>query len=99
MIKRQPRAGADRWLVSYADFTTLLLAFFMALYAASDVNPGKLATVASSLQEAFDTPPTPEGTGVLPGSKDLGRRAVQPIQLTSVLPGSLLVRGSASSAP
>ena len=67
--RRQPRAGADRWLVSYADFTTLLLAFFMALYAVSDVNPAKLATAASSLREAFDTPsPIRGGTGVLPGS-------------------------------
>ena len=80
--RRQPRAGADRWLVLYADFTTLLLAFFMALYAVSDVNPAKLATAASSLREAFDTPsgspgskdPSPHdaGTGVLPGSKTLG---------------------------
>jgi chemotaxis protein MotB len=66
--RRQPRAGTDRWLVSYADFTTLLLAFFMALYAVSDVNPGKLATAASSLREAFDTPPIHERAGVLSGS-------------------------------
>ena len=70
--RRQPRAGTDRWLVSYADFTTLLLAFFMALYAVSDENPGKLATAASSLREAFDTPPIHEGTGVLPGSPVVG---------------------------
>jgi chemotaxis protein MotB len=48
--------GADRWLVSYADFITLLLAFFMALYTVSDVNPAKLAAAQSSLRAAFDAP-------------------------------------------
>jgi len=54
--RRTPRVGADRWLVSYADFTTLLLAFFMALYAVSDINPAKLATAQNSLRAAFKTP-------------------------------------------
>ena len=58
MQRRQPRVGADRWLVSYADFTTLLLAFFMALYTVSDINPAKLASAQSSLRAAFDTPAT-----------------------------------------
>jgi chemotaxis protein MotB len=53
--RRAPRVGADRWLVSYADFTTLLLAFFMALYTVSDVNEAKLASAASSLRAAFDS--------------------------------------------
>jgi len=53
--RRVPRVGADRWLVSYADFTTLLLAFFMALYTVSDVNQAKLASAATSLRAAFDT--------------------------------------------
>jgi chemotaxis protein MotB len=90
--RRQPRAGTDRWLVSYADFTTLLLAFFMALYAVSDVNPGKLATAASSLREALDTPPIHEGTGVLPGSPVAGGPR-------SLDPGAPAVRGSGSSDP
>jgi chemotaxis protein MotB len=67
--RRAPRVGADRWLVSYADFTTLLLAFFMALYTVSDVNPAKLAAAQNSLRAAFEAlaasirpvaePPTP----------------------------------------
>jgi len=52
--RRAPRVGADRWLVSYADFTTLLLAFFMALYTVSDVNETKLAAAASSVRAAFN---------------------------------------------
>ena len=54
--KTGPRAGADRWLVSYADFTTLLLVFFMTLYAVSDVNPAKLAAATASMQVAFAAP-------------------------------------------
>jgi chemotaxis protein MotB len=60
--RRIPRVGADRWLVSYADFTTLLLAFFMALYTVSDVNPAKLAAAQSSLRAAFDKPETATAT-------------------------------------
>jgi len=82
--RRPPRAGADRWLVSYADFTTLLLAFFMALYAVSDVNPAKFATAASSLREAFDAQPQSPGSND-PGPHDAG---------TGVLPGSSVVAGS-----
>ena len=65
MQRRAPRVGADRWLVSYADFTTLLLAFFMALYTVSDLNEAKLATAASSLRAAFDAqePPSAAKSG------------------------------------
>jgi chemotaxis protein MotB len=56
MQRRGPRVGADRWLVSYADFTTLLLAFVMALYTVSEVDQAKLAAATSSLRAAFDTP-------------------------------------------
>ena len=54
--RRTPRVGADRWLVSYADFTTLLLAFFMALYTVSDINPAKLSAAQNSLRAAFKAP-------------------------------------------
>lgn len=47
----------DRWLVSYADFITLLFAFFVVLYAISSVNEGKYRVVSDSLLEAFDTIP------------------------------------------
>ena len=46
------RAGADRWMVSYADFVTLLFAFFTTLYAASLSDPQSLAPLTSSLQQA-----------------------------------------------
>jgi chemotaxis protein MotB len=48
------RASKDRWLVSYADFMTLLFAFFATMYAISSVDAKKLSSVAHALQVAFD---------------------------------------------
>ncbi|MDP2224230.1 flagellar motor protein MotD [Nitrosomonas sp.] len=43
----------ERWLVSYADFITLLFAFFIVMYAVSSVNEGKYRVLSSSLVSAF----------------------------------------------
>jgi chemotaxis protein MotB len=43
----------DRWLVSYADFITLLFAFFVVMYALSNVSDGKYRVLSVSLVNAF----------------------------------------------
>ena len=43
----------DRWLVSYADFITLLFAFFVVMYGLSSVNQTKYRDLTSSLGNAF----------------------------------------------
>lgn len=43
----------ERWLVSYADFITLLFAFFVVMYAISSVNEGKYRILSNSLGAAF----------------------------------------------
>jgi chemotaxis protein MotB len=43
----------ERWLVSYADFITLLFAFFVVMYAVSSVNEGKFRVLANSMMVAF----------------------------------------------
>ena len=45
--------NAERWLVSYADFITLLFAFFVTMYSISRVDERKLGTVVESLQRAL----------------------------------------------
>ncbi len=45
----------DRWVVSYADFITLMFAFFTALYAISQVDAVKLNKFAGSMKEALKT--------------------------------------------
>jgi chemotaxis protein MotB len=43
----------ERWLVSYADFITLLFAFFVVLYSSSQVDKRKMGKLALSIQVAF----------------------------------------------
>ncbi|MEE4246709.1 MAG: flagellar motor protein MotB [Kangiellaceae bacterium] len=45
----------ERWLVSYADFITLMFAFFVVMYSISQVNEGKYRVLAESIESAFDS--------------------------------------------
>lgn len=53
--RRRPEehVSHDRWLVSYADFITLLFAFFVVMYASSQVDKRKVGKLALSIQVAF----------------------------------------------
>ncbi len=53
--KQEEHENHERWLVSYADFITLLFAFFVSMYAISTVNEGKYKALSESLQAAFTT--------------------------------------------
>ncbi|MCW9012394.1 MAG: flagellar motor protein MotD [Gammaproteobacteria bacterium] len=46
--------NTDRWLVSYADFITLLFAFFVVMYSISSVNLGKYRVLSDSMTTAFN---------------------------------------------
>lgn len=62
--RKRPRAHSnhERWLVSYADFITLLFAFFVVLYASSQVDQKKVGKLALAIQTAF------QELGVFPAS-------------------------------
>ncbi len=49
----RPQTNHERWLVSYADFITLLFAFFVVLYASAQVDQRKIGRLAVAIQEAF----------------------------------------------
>lgn len=51
--KAEEHVNHERWLVSYADFITLLFAFFVVLYASSQVDKRKVGMLALSIQVAF----------------------------------------------
>jgi chemotaxis protein MotB len=54
--KHEEHENHERWLVSYADFITLLFAFFVVMYSLSSVNEGKYRVLSESLVAAFRSP-------------------------------------------
>ncbi len=52
--KRAEQATHDRWLVSYADFITLLFAFFVVMFASSQTDKGKAQQVSDSVKRALE---------------------------------------------
>lgn len=55
MPKKHPEhVNLERWLVSYADFITLLFAFFVVMYAISQSDLAKLKSVSESIRQAFN---------------------------------------------
>ena len=60
--KHKDHINLDRWLVSYADFITLLFAFFVVMYSISSVNEGKYRVLSDTLNVVFESrasSPTP----------------------------------------
>jgi chemotaxis protein MotB len=51
--KHPEHVNHERWLVSYADFITLLFAFFVVMFAASNTDEKKAGQVAQAVQVAF----------------------------------------------
>ena len=54
--KPEEHVNQERWMVSYADFITLLFAFFVMMYSISIVNTGKFKVLSESLTAAFTDP-------------------------------------------
>jgi len=70
------RPSQDRWLVSYADFITLLFAFFVVMYSAAQLDKRRAGKLATAIQTAFQQygslPPKPAEVGGLSATGDPG---------------------------
>jgi chemotaxis protein MotB len=66
--RTEDHENLERWMVSYADFITLLFAFFVVMYAISSINEGKYRVLSDALVAAFRDP----------------RKTVDPIQLGQI---------------
>jgi chemotaxis protein MotB len=53
--RSKPHVNHERWLVSYADFITLMFAFFVVLYASSQADKKKQEEVSQSINQAFQS--------------------------------------------
>jgi chemotaxis protein MotB len=79
--KHEEHTNHEAWAIPYGDLITLLLAFFVVMYAISSINEGKFRVLSDSLQAAFrGTPKTLEPIQV--GMKTRGSGA--DIQMTIV---------------
>lgn len=68
--KRDEHDNHERWLISYADFVTLLFAFFVVMYSISSVNEGKYKTFSDSLNTAFSQDPNSISINVVPNQQE-----------------------------
>ena len=50
-------SDSERWMVSYADFITLLFGFFVVMYAISSVNDEKYRVLSAPLSQEFESEP------------------------------------------
>ena len=77
MRKKKPpeRVNHERWLVSYADFITLLFAFFTTMYAISTVDLQKAGRLVYSMRASFDSPMFVPGSETLSLSQGDGSGA------------------------
>ncbi|MDD2914433.1 MAG: flagellar motor protein MotD [Gallionella sp.] len=84
--KRAEHNNTDRWLVSYADFITLLFAFFVVMYSISSVNEAKYKIFSDSLNIAFSQR-LPITTPIAPVNQPLVQPTQQRTQPPSIVPG------------
>ncbi len=85
----------DRWMVSYADFITLLMAFFVVMYSVSSVNAGKFRVLSNSMVTVFNAEERPDAARAAP--IDLGG-GVMPQDQIKIAPQNVAMMEEAASS-
>lgn len=70
----------ERWLVSYADFITLLFAFFVVMYSISSVNEDKYRVLSDAMGSAFHDP----------------KASVNPVQVSQIVSATVIMPSNIS---
>lgn len=92
--KKPPPDNELRWLTTYGDVVTLLLAFFVMLYAISQVDQRKFELFVAGLADPFDNPAASEGffeqgNGIVgggQGTQQIGEMAMEGLAILDGLP-------------
>jgi chemotaxis protein MotB len=90
--KHEEHANHEAWAIPYADLLTLLLAFFVVMYAISSVNAGKYRVLSDSLFAAFRGAPR-SMQPVQVGEKQMGTGA----DMNSTVVQQSVIEGKAQS--
>jgi chemotaxis protein MotB len=93
MVRRRRRRASDevehadeRWLLTYADMITLLMALFMVMFAMSTVDSKKLEGLSSSLNDAFSGKILPGGQSIQETGAQTQVQTPAPITATTTAP-------------
>ena len=89
--KARPRVNHERWLVSYADFITLMFAFFVVMYATSKADTKKQAQMADSIDSAFRTLGLFQQNPTKNGAAGLAHNQESPITPINIVMGDELM--------
>jgi chemotaxis protein MotB len=84
--KHGEHENEERWLLTYADMITLLMALFMVLFSISSVNISQYRTLQESLKAAFSGSVLPGGKAILQaGSQSEKQKASQDTAIPSIV--------------
>jgi chemotaxis protein MotB len=97
--------GAERWLLTYADMITLLLALFIVLWSISSVNISKFDDLKTALHQAFSGKVVNGNVSILSGGSSLLQPQGTPVPTVQPMPSAptipnikASIRASISSA-
>ena len=84
--KHGEQENEERWLLTYADMITLLMALFMVLFSISSVNISKFKTLQESLKAAFSGSILPGGKALVQsGSQEQSQKSAQDTAIPSIV--------------
>jgi chemotaxis protein MotB len=84
--KNAEHENEERWLLTYADMITLLMALFMVLFSISSVNISKFKTLQESLKAAFSGSILPGGKALIQsGSQEQSQKSAQDTAIPSIV--------------
>lgn len=87
--KHEEHANHEAWAIPYGDLVTLLLAFFVVMYAVSSINEGKMRVLSDSMVIAFGGPPraiTPIDIGDASPRRAMRESSVDLMSITRPIP-------------
>ena len=93
--KAPERENHDRWVVSYADFITLLFAFFVVMFATSQTDKGKAQQVSDSVKRALEGDRMSQVVAAILGGTAGGKAGGK---VTGTGKGDAMLRGSGGAA-
>ena len=86
-IRSKGHVSQDRWLISYADFITLLFAFFVVLYAFAKADQKRQTEVSTAIDTAFKSLGLFAGSSRLPDNKVATAASEQAVMAMNIVMG------------